>query len=180
MILMLKGNYTNTPEVTIIPPSAQDLFVWKAATRPFKKRDREYFSTIAAIVFLIVIILFFIKEWLLIGVIISFMFFSYVLATVPPGEMENKITTRGILIAGKYYPWQQLSRFWFSEKWKIELIHFETLLNFPRRIQLIIPKDKKEEIKKFVEKYLLLEEPKKNQLDKAAQWLTQKFPLEST
>lgn len=170
---------TNPSEVTLVPPRAQDLLTWIAPARPFKKRDREYFTTIATIVFLLAIILLFIKEWLLIGVIIALMFISYVLGTVPPPNVNYKITTRGILVEDKTYNWSQLRRFWFSKKWGRELIYLETILSFPRQLQLIIEDQKKEEVKKIVEKYLIFEEPKKTIIDKAALWLEEKIPLES-
>ena len=43
-------------EVKIEPEKITELktlLIWEAAVRPFKKRDREYYSTIAAIVFLL-------------------------------------------------------------------------------------------------------------------------------
>lgn len=166
-------------EVTLVPPPAKTLLVWQAPTRPFKKRDKEYFSTIAAIVFLLVIILFFIKEWLLIGVVIALMFVSYVLATVPPEKITYKITTRGVVIGDKTYKWSQLRRFWFSTKWNSQIICFETLMVFPRQLRLVLGGEKKEEVKKIVEKYLIYEEPKKSLIDKTAVWLEEKVPLES-
>ena len=68
---------------------------WEATVRPFKKRDREYYSTIAAIVFLLAVILLFLKEWLLIAVMVALMFVAYVLATVVPEKTTHEINTRG-------------------------------------------------------------------------------------
>jgi len=170
---------TNTPEVTIIQPPFKDLFVWKAPSRPFKKRDKEYFATIAAVVFLLVIILLFLKEWLLIGVIVSFMFFAYVLATVPPQEESYKISTRGVMVADKIYEWDKLSRFWFSKKWDSQLLNFETKLTFPTQLKIILKDITKEEIKSILEKYLTFEKPKKTFADKSGDWLKKTFPLEN-
>src|SRR3989344_2790499 len=77
------------------PKEIKTLLNWRSPSRPFKKRSRDYFTTIAAIVFLIGVILLFIKEFLLIGVILALMFVSYVLATVPPEEVEHEISTEG-------------------------------------------------------------------------------------
>jgi len=182
----LKTNPANTKvtagkpaEVTVVPGPAKDILVWKAPTRPFKKRNREYFSTIAAIVFLLIVILFFIKEWLLIGVIISFMFVSYVLATVPPEEIVHKITSRGVVTGGKTYKWEWLQRFWLTKKWDYNILNFETVLTFPRQLQLVLKGKEKEKVKKKIEKYLLFEKPKKTFLDKGAKWLSEKVPLET-
>lgn len=169
---------TKPSEVTLVPSPAKDLLTWEAPARPFKKRNREYFTTVAAIVFLLAIILLFIKEWLLIAVIVGLMFVSYGLATVPPHNITNKINTRGVVVDSHIYKWSQLGRFWFSEKWGSEIVHFDNLLGFPRQIQLIISKGKKEEVKKIIEKYLLFETPKKTFIDKATAWLSEKIPLE--
>lgn len=166
-------------ETTIVKPPIKDLLVWQAASRPFKKRNKEYFTTIAAVVFLLVIILLFLKEWLLIGVIVSFMFFVYILASVPPQKETYKITTRGVVIADKTYKWQQLDNFWFSKKWDSQILNFSTLLAFPRRLQIVLGDLSKEKVKAVVGKYLTLEKPKASFTDKAADWLVKKFPLES-
>lgn len=175
----LKNQPLKPSEVTVVPQPAQDLLEWKAASRPFKKRGREYFSTIAAIVLLVAIILLFLKEWLLIGVIISIIFVAYVLATVEPEELTHKITTRGVKTGDKTYRWEWLQRFWFTEKWGHQIIHFETTLIHPRQLQLLLGDKKKEEAKNVIEKYLLFEKPKQAFFDKAADWLEKKVPLET-
>jgi len=174
-----KTKATKPSEVTVVPSPVKELLVWKAPTRPFKKRNREYFSTIAAIVFLLAVILLFIKEWLLIAVVIALMFVSYVLATVPPEEVVHKITNRGVVTGEKTYKWDWLARFWFTKKWDCEILHVETKLVFPRQLQLILKGKTKEGVKKIVEKYLLFEKPRKTAMDKAARWLQKKVPLES-
>lgn len=166
-------------EVTVVQIPAKELVSWKAQTRPFKKRDKEYFSTIAAIVFLIVVILLLIKEWLLIGVTIAITFFAYVLGTVPPQEAEYKITTKGLVIGKKTYFWTQLARFWFSKKWGSTILHLETLLPFPRQLQIVLKGVKKDKIKEILNKYLTNEKPQKTTLDKASDWLKEKVPLEN-
>jgi predicted DNA-binding transcriptional regulator len=78
------------------PEPEKDLYSWTAPSRPFKKRNREFYTTIATLVILLSVILLFAKEFLLIGVILSFGFVSYVLATVPPGKVSHRLTNKGI------------------------------------------------------------------------------------
>ncbi len=170
---------TKPAEVTVVPPPLRDLLVWEAPARPFKKRDREYFTTIAAIVLLLAVILLFIKEWLLIGVILALMFVSYALATVPPAKVTYKITTRGVTIDDKHYSWQQLYRFWFSETWGNEILNIDTYMIFPKKLQLMLGANKQDEVQAIVEKYLSLEKPKKSAIDKVSSWLQEKVPLEA-
>lgn len=171
--------YKPPSPVTVVQEPLKDLLVWKAAERPFKQRDREWYTTIVAIIFLLVVILLFLKEWLLIGVIISIGFLSYVLSSVPPQESENKITTRGVITGGKRFDWAFLGRFWFSQKWGNEILNIETRLNFPRRLMLLLGSTNKDQVKKIVEKYLIFEKPEKTFIDKASLWLQEKVPLEA-
>jgi len=165
--------------VTIVQEPLKDLFVWQALARPYKKRNKEWYSTIAAIIFLLAVILIFLQEWTLIGVIISIGFLSYVLSSVPPEKVETKITTRGVFAGGKRFDWTLLYRFWFSEKWETQMLNIETRLGFPRRLMFVINKPDKQKIKKILEKYLILEKPQKQFVDRAGNWLQRKFPLEN-
>ncbi|HBU22290.1 TPA: hypothetical protein DEB02_05090, partial [Candidatus Beckwithbacteria bacterium] len=106
--------------------------------RPFKKRDREYYTTIGAIGFLLAVILLFLKEWLLIAVIAALMFVAYVLATVEPEKTSHEITTVGILTGDKTYKWEDLKRFWFETKWSDKISHVDTKLSFLGRLMLLL------------------------------------------
>lgn len=165
--------------VTVVQEPLRDLLIWQAPARPFKARNREYYTTIGAIVLLVAIILIFIREWLAIGVIVSLAFLSYVLSSVPPEEIEHKINTRGMVSGGKRYGWNLLYRFWFSQKWGSEILNIETRLAFPRRLMFLLGKLDKDKVKSIIEKYLLFEKPEKTFIDKAGFWLQEKFPLES-
>ncbi len=168
----------NTSEVTLVPPPAKQLLAWKAPSRPFKKKDREYFTTIAAIVFLLVVILFFLKEWILIGVIVSLMFLTYALGTVAPGNEDYKITTRGVVVGERLYPWNQLTQFWFEDQAGIKVLSIATILNFPGQLHFVLGEMEQTKVKQVVEKYLIFDKPKPTAVDKATEWLKKKFPLE--
>ena len=170
----------NPAEVTMVQSPYKVLLSWKAPSRPYKKRNREFFTTIGAIVFLLAVILLFLKEWLLIGAIIALAFLSYVLASIEPEETDYKLTTRGVEVGKGRYPWQKMGRFWFSEKWGSSIVHIE-YLGIPTQLQLIFnrTKAKKESLKKVLSRYLVFEKPEKTPIDKAAEWLQKKVPLEN-
>lgn len=158
----------------------ETLLVWRSPSRPFKKREKEFFTTIGAIVFLLAIILVFIKEFLLIGAIIALVFVAYVLATVPPEEVEHKITTNGLESVGHFYKWEELLGFWFGEKWGQSLLLIQTKLKFPGRLVILTGGEDQEKIKNVLSKYITFKEkPEKNWMDDAAKWLGEKVPLES-
>jgi len=154
------------------------LLIWKAPSRVFKKRGKEYFTTIASIAILIAIILLFFKEWLLIMVIVAMVFVTYVMATVPPETIEHQITTLGIKTGGKNYDWEDLRSFWLGEKHQQKILFVETRIRFPKRLILLLGETNEAEVKKTLSDYLSYEEPEKTWMDKAGDWLTKNIPLE--
>lgn len=162
------------------PVQLKTLLEWQAPIRPFKKRDREYYTTIAAIVFLLAVILLFLKEWLLIAVMTAMMFVAYVLATVKPELIEHQITTRGVSSGGKMYKWKDLGRFWFSNKWNNDILHIDTRLQFPGQLMLLLGEVNKKEVKEILQRNVQYEVPEENFLDKSAKWLQEKVPLEKS
>jgi hypothetical protein len=162
------------------PVELKTLLKWQAPVRPFKKRDREYYTTIGAIVFLLAIILLFLREWLLIAVMVALTFVAYVLATVEPEATEHEITTRGVLTGGRIYKWEELRRFWFSSKWKDKVLHIDTNLAFPSRLMLLLGDKAEAEVKKVLQKYVQYEVPEETFMDRSAKWLSEKIPLEKS
>ena len=160
------------------PVELRSLVKWKAAVRPFKKRDRDFYTTIGAIVFLLAVILLFLKEWLLIAVLVALMFVTYVLATVPPETVEHEITTRGVVTGGKMYKWEGFKRFWFSKKWKDTILHMDTKEGFPARLMMLLGNEEQEKMKEMIQKYVQYEVPEETFMDRSAKWLSKKVPLE--
>src|SRR3990167_2450241 len=158
-------NQENTPD-----RKEEVLYSWKAPLRPFKKRDREFFTTVVVIAVLISLILFFLEGILPVAVIIALVFLVYVLSTVPPDEVEHKITNQGVHFAGTRYVWENLRRYWFATRFGTQLLVVEAT-KAPWRIEMVITSEDKENVKKALEKHLLFEEASPNFLDKAAHWL---------
>jgi hypothetical protein len=154
------------------------LLSWDAPSRPFKKRDREYYTTIAIIVFLLSLILFFAGQFLVIAVVLSLGFVSYVLASVPPDMIHVSITSFGIHLGDQMFYWQELGRFWFSTKYKADLMHVETARAFPAQLAILLGDKSPDEVKKVMLKYSVFEKPRPTWLDNAAKWMQEKFPLE--
>ena len=154
------------------------LLMWEATVRLFKRRNREFFTTIGAIALLLAIILFFLKEWFLIAVIIALLFVGYVLATVPPASIKHKITNRGIVTGGKNYSWSELGRFWLRRTWDQKILEVETGWRFPGRLIILLGGADQKEVKKILSEYLPFEKPAKTWMDKAGSWLVRQVPLE--
>lgn len=153
------------------------LLEWQSAARPFKKRDREVFLTAGAIVALISVILLFVKEFLLIAVLLSLYFVFWVLNTVSPEKTTHKINTKGVETGGKLYKWEELNRFWFTKKWDSQILNIGTKKPFPGQLQLLLG-PAKAEVKKALSQHLTFEKPEASWINGAADWVQRNVPLE--
>lgn len=155
------------------------LLEWSAPGRPFKKRDASFYQTIAAMVFLLIVILFFLQEFLVIGVVLAVVFVGYALASVPPDTVIHKITKKGIWAHETFFSFSELSQFWFEER----LENLVLIIHVPNRrsklIFLVVPRDKKDDVKLMLEKQIAFRErPLKTLLDKLSSWVMRAIPLE--
>jgi hypothetical protein len=165
--------------VEVVKGEEKTFISWTGPVRPFKKRGREFFSTVLALAVLLAIIFFFIEGVMPVFVIGAVVFLIYILSTVPPENTEYKLTNRGIKIAEKSYAWEVMSRFFLTERWGQKLLVVEMPGTFPGRLELVLTDDVyEEELKKIMLKYLPLEKTPPGFLDKAVGWLSQRIPLE--
>lgn len=156
------------------------LLNWTAPSRPFRKKDHSYYRTIAIIVVLLVFIALLAKEFLLIGVLLSFTFVAYVIAFVPPEDADYKISTQGVIVGDHFYFWHDLDSFWFREKEGQVILFIQTKLRFPGQLMLVLGSRSKEEVRDAVAKFLPFHEiPKTTFLDHWAEVLQKHFPLEN-
>jgi hypothetical protein len=152
---------------------------WVSASRPFKTRTREFYKTTTALVFLVVVILAFIGEFLLIGVILATYFVAYVLSTVPPETIKHKVTTLGIETADHFHKWEEMHEFWFDERHGQKMMVVRLLFGFPSHLQLLLGEVSEEKLKKIIsDKIPYREKPERTFLDRTSAWLSDKLPLE--
>lgn len=167
-------------EGTLKTVKEEDLFAWRAPVRPFKKRDRQFFTTVGAIAILVGLIMFFLEGFLPVAVIAAMYFLLYVLSTIPPEEVEHKLTNKALYFAGKKYLWDELMRFWFADRFGTfgtELLVVEAVRP-PWRLEIVIHSQDKENLRKILEERLPYEEAAPSFLDKAASWLSRRVQLE--
>lgn len=160
------------------PLPEEVILEWTAPSRPFKKREKKYFSTILIIAALISLILFFAGQVLPVAVVFAIVFLVYVLSVTPPREVINKITTYGVRVEDALYYWQELGRFWFTEQFDDVVLNIETV-RFPWRITLLLPDNiDKEDMRILLSEVLLNQQPKPTLYEKWADWLKEKVPLD--
>ena len=153
----------------------RDIFVWKAPSRPFKRRNREFYVTLIAIAAIVGLVLFLVEGFMPVILIVSLVFLFYVLSTVEPENVEYKVTNKGISIATTKTTWDKMIRFWFTRRFDNTLLIFETT-NLPGRLELVINPEEKNALQKALLEYLPEEESPPSSLDKAANWFAKKMP----
>lgn len=168
----------DTPATAAPEEKREEVYLsWVSPSRLFKKRDREYFTNIAAIVFLLSIILVFAREFVLIAAVLSIVFLIYVLSTVPPEDIKHRITNLGIESAGRFYRWQELYEFWFEQQWGQTLLVLRPYIG--SRVIILLGSQDRGHVRERVAKHIpFREQPEKSWVDNAASWLTKKIPLE--
>jgi len=171
-------DYGNFPGVNK-PMPEEIVLEWEAPSRPFKQRSRQYFSTVAILVLLISLILFFAGQFLPIAVVISVGFLAYVLSVVPPVMVKHSFSTYGVRIEGNLYYWEELGRFWFTTKYDTALLHLE-VSRFPGRLTLLLGDLPEDAMRELLSEVLLYQKPTPTFFDKAAEWIEQKIPLEDS
>jgi hypothetical protein len=89
------------------------LLEWEADSRVSVRRTKQYYSSLAVIVLLVCLILFFAGQTLLIFVVLAFLFITYVLNSARAERVIHQLTTYGIRYRGeRLFYWDQLGRFW--------------------------------------------------------------------
>lgn len=176
----MSARSTNSP-LENQPDLNEVLLSWKSPSHPFKKRSPVFYQTVGAITFLLVVIVFFLHEFMLVGVILSVAFVVYALSSVPPVEVEHKLMPAGIDHAGRLYRWFELYSFWFEQKWGFKMLVIQTRLSFPAQIRVVANDVPEQKVKDIIGKYLIfMVKPPKSVSDKFSDWLGKKIPLEAT
>jgi hypothetical protein len=171
-----QSTLNSEPQAVVVRREPErDLVAWTAPARSFKRRDRQFYVTTFAIAGIVSLVLFLAEGIMPVILIISLVFLYYVLSTVQPENVEYKVTTKGIKIAGKLTEWQYLNRYWFSDRFDNELMVVDTVL-LPGRIEFVINEGVKEKLKKEVSAYIPYEEVPPSGLDRVTNWFAAKLP----
>lgn len=156
------------------------LVSWTAPSRPYRKKERSYYTTVALLIGLVSVIAFLWGERLLIGALLALGFLVYVLNFTPPGDVEYKISSQGITIGDHFYHWEELDSFWFSEKEGHKVLNILTKFRFPGLLMMVTGDVSEEELKVVVARYLPFHEiAPKSTLEKWSEGLQKHFPLET-
>lgn len=156
----------------------KELVKWMAAERPYKPLDRQMFVTGVVVAILVGVIMLLAGEFMAILVLAAVIFAYYVWSTVPPQQVEYKITTRGIRTSGQLYSWGEMARWWVEEKWGSKLLVVETPVSWPKQLHLVLGEEETV-VREVMGKYLLMEKPAETGMEKMGRWVGEKFPLQA-
>ena len=132
------------------------------------------------IMLLIEIILFLYSQYLLMLVVVSLVFVSFALATVPPRDFNYRISSEGITIEDHFFLWQELYDFYFKKKEGVEVLHVRTHSMIPGELIITLGTVDKEHVKSVLLPYLPYREIiRPSFMEKSADWLSRNFPLDS-
>jgi hypothetical protein len=150
------------------------LLSWKSSSRPFQKHSREYWVRFITIAAIFGVLLYIIEGIMPVLLLIAIVFLYYVLSTVEPEAVEYGITNKGIKVLDKLTEWPNIMRFWFTQRLNQDIVIFQTL-TMPGRLELVVPSELKDKLKKIVLPYIPEEETPPTNFDKAADWVAKKL-----
>jgi len=106
--------------------------------------------------------------------IISLVFLFYILSIAELGEVEVKITDKGLNIGNSTTSWEIITRFWFVERFEKSFLIFETT-TLPGRLEVIINSKDKNTIRQILKKYIPEEKTSPTGLERASDWISQRL-----
>ena len=152
----------------------KELYKWSSPTHVFVPRGKKWITYVILITALIVLILLFIREFFIIAPVLAVTFLAYILASVPPDDIEHRITSEGFISGKHNYLWEEMYDFWFTKKYGHTLLHIDTLTGFPGRLVVLV--NDEEKVKGILLKYLPFREvPKTSWLDSVGDSLSNLF-----
>ena len=160
------------------PLQEEVFFEWQSPSRPFKYRNRQYYTTVGMIVGLVALILLFAGQMLPVAVLLAVTFLLYIVNSVPPGMVTTKLTTYGVRIEDQLYYWEELGRFWFTVQHGADILHIE-VGRFPFQLTILMGEGMSAEgMTEVLSEVLINEKPAPTTYEKMAQWLHSKIPID--
>lgn len=169
------SSLNNDPQAVVVRREPErDLVTWTAPSRLFRRYGRKAYVSIFSIVGIIGIVIFIAEGLMPVILLIALIFLFYVLSTVPPENIEYRVTNRGVRVAGKETPWQNIESFYFASKTGGEVLVFDTTI-FPGKMELVMNTEIKETLRREISAYISYEEKPPSVFDKLIGWFSKKL-----
>lgn len=160
-------------------PDEVELLKWKSQERVYKKRGKDFFSTVIVIAVLVSIIMFFIEGVMPVVLIWAVVFVMWAINKTPPKESEHQMTSWGIRTGGNLYVYGNMVCYWFEEKWGTKVMYVLMERGFPKLLMILVNANDEEKIRKVMKQVgLPMQKLEPSRLDKMVKWLGEKVPLD--
>lgn len=137
------------------------LFEWEAPDRIEYSFDNKSFLVVIAISLVLILFFAILGHYLLMGALISLLFFSYVLFTTKPVKVKHKITARGVEFNDRLYEWFMLDSFYFTKRKDQNFLKIETKLRIPSSLIFLLEEEDRLPIFLLLQEYLLYKDIRK-------------------
>lgn len=155
----------------------KSLITWKALSRPFKRRSREFYINLFSVAGLLGLIIFLIEGVVPVILIAALLFMFYVFSTIEPEHAEYSLTSYGVRINGQMIKyWDEMGLYWFSKRMDHETLIIETNA-MPWKIEMVIDPSEKEKIEEIISKKLYLNDNPDTNIDKVVAWFGNKIKV---
>ena len=172
----IEGPNTGQEEKVTSYQEVATLFKWASASHIFIPRGKKWLTYVILITGLIALIVLFLREFFVLAPLLAVAFFVYILSSIPPENIEHKITSQGLISGKKDYLWEELYDFTFTEKHGHTILNVDLQSGYPNKLILLIDAKDKEKIKNSMLNFLPYREiPITNWLDSAGERLSNLF-----
>ena len=172
----LEGPNNSQEEQALPQQEVVTLFQWESASHVFIPRGKKWFTYVILITALIALIVLFLREFFVLAPLLAVAFFVYILSSIPPENIEHKITNQGLISGKRDYLWEELYDFSFTERHGHTILNVDLQSGYPNKLMLIVNAKDKEKIKNTLLNFLPYREiPITNWLDSAGEHLSNLF-----
>lgn len=165
------------PETLSQNPEEVILVEWESFERPQKKWSKEFYSSVIVMAFLASVIFYFIEGIMPVLVIWAMVFMLWAMSRTEPHLEKYAISNWGLKTKERSYLFQEMSNFWFENKWGGRLMRIN-LVKVPWHIVIVISPEKEDQIRKNMLKSVSYQEPQITWSDRLVKWIGEKIPLE--
>lgn len=165
---------SETPKPEVPKEPEKMLLSWKAPSRPFEKRSKEFWVKTLTIAAVLGFILFIIEGAMPVILLIAVLFLFYILSTVEPEVIDYSVTTYGVRVADNLNDWSFFINFRFGSNMGSETVVFTTR-GLTGRLELIINSKDKNKLKTELEKFIPEEKTAPAKENRASDWISKRF-----
>ena len=162
------------------PKKEEEVYLtWQSPSRPFKKRDRNWFIRLCSLVLILCLVFVFFQWFLLVAVSVALTFVAYALSTVEPEVLEHRISSRGVTTAGRLFLYEGLKDFYFIQKYGRDILYIKVAGRVPGILIILLGDQDKNKVRDFLKKHLsFIEDAPVSFVDKLFEYVAKKLSLD--